>query len=297
MSERKAEPCSPEIGNTEEISRENSSDAEALLRWTSFEEVENIIGPYVSQAIQKAVYGGYKSAEEVYKDYKIFTHALIQLVEGRDKLPFGRYADEYYLHEALREKKKMLHWFSNMLSDASLDKIDRDWISDQLAEDKKSKHFCLDDLQFNTYWATKFQMVDKDVKSDLSRQKQEKFCGFIYHKENEFQADDLSERKKEFEELMRQISRAYAKLESLVERGATYYQTLWEVKDALSASKLAMAFQTLLRVEEKDLSRMWSEETVRGMKVGLKEKEKSDKARDICAANWNKTVASSGLVG
>ncbi|KAI3839207.1 hypothetical protein MKX03_032837, partial [Papaver bracteatum] len=44
----------------------------------------------------------------------------------------------------------------------------------------------------------------------------------------------------------------------------------------------------------KDLSSMWSEETVPGMNVVLKEKEKSDKARDICAANWNKTVASSG---
>ncbi|KAI3884373.1 hypothetical protein MKW92_039530 [Papaver armeniacum] len=297
MSERKAEPCSSEIGNTEEISRENSSDVEALLRWTNFEEVENIIGPYISQAIQKAVYGGYKSAQEVYEDYKIFTHALIRLVEGQDKLPFGHYADEYYLHVALQEKKKMLHWFSNMLSDASLDKIDRDWISDQLAEDKNSEHFCLDDLQFTTYWATKLKMVDEDVKSDLRRQKQEKLCGFIYHKENEFQADDLSERKKEFEELMRLISRADDKLESLVERGATYYQTLLEVKDAMSASMLGMAFQTLLRVDEKDLSRMWSEETVRGINVVLKEKEKSDKARDICAANWNKTLASSGLVG
>ncbi|XP_026385545.1 uncharacterized protein LOC113281110 isoform X2 [Papaver somniferum] len=292
MSERKAEPCSPEIGNTEVISRENSSDVEALLGWTSFEEVENIIGPCISQAIGKAVYGGYKSAQEVYDDYKIFTHALIRLVEGQDKLPFECYADD----EALQEKNKMLHWFSDMLSDASLGKIDRDWISGQLAEDKISEDFCLDDLQFNTYWAKKLKMVDDDVKSDLMRQKQEKLCGFIYHKENEFQADDLSERKKEFEELKRQISCTHDKLESLVERAATYYETLEEVKDPKSASMLGMAFQTLLRVDE-NLSSMWSEETVRGMDVVLKEKKKSVKARDICAANWNKTVASSGLVG
>ncbi|RZC60184.1 hypothetical protein C5167_021941 [Papaver somniferum] len=247
MSERKAEPCSPEIGNTEEI----SSDVKALLRWTSFEEVENIIGPYVSQAIHKAVNGGYKSAQEVYDDYKIFTHALIQLVKGQDKPEIGHYADEYFLHAALLEKKKMLQWFSNMLSDESLGKVDRDWINDQLVEDKNSEHFCLDDIQFNTYWDGKLKMVDEDVKSDLRRQKEEKLCGIIYHEENEFQADDLSERKKEFKELKGHISFTFSKLESLAKRSSAYHRTLWQVKHAMSISVLLTAFQSLLHVDEK----------------------------------------------
>ncbi|XP_026385453.1 uncharacterized protein LOC113281030 isoform X2 [Papaver somniferum] len=259
MSERKAEPCSPEIGNTEEI----SSDVKALLRWTSFEEVENIIGPYVSQAIHKAVNGGYKSAQEVYDDYKIFTHALIQLVKGQDKPEIGHYADEYFLHAALLEKKKMLQWFSNMLSDESLGKVDRDWINDQLVEDKNSEHFCLDDIQFNTYWDGKLKMVDEDVKSDLRRQKEEKLCGIIYHEENEFQADDLSERKKEFKELKGHISFTFSKLESLAKRSSAYHRTLWQVKHAMSISVLLTAFQSLLHVDEKDLSSMWSKETLR----------------------------------
>ncbi|RZC62378.1 hypothetical protein C5167_024133 [Papaver somniferum] len=113
-------------------------------------------------------------------------------------------------------------------------------------------------------------MVDKDVKSELIRQKEEKIVllGTIHHSQNEFQDDNLKERKS---------SRSSS------------VKSLALCEESLDAGN---GTPNILREDEKGLS----EETVRMTELVGKEKEKYDKARDVCAANRNKIVASSGLL-
>ncbi|KAI3913881.1 hypothetical protein MKW92_051666 [Papaver armeniacum] len=179
----------------------------------------------------------------------------------------------------------MLRSFSTMLSDTgTLQDKHKNWVLEQMEEDNADEplSYAIERIQ---YWDGTVNELDKDVQSEIRKQKKRKFK-FLKKKRNEYQADDnCVKRKGEVEELDHKISSTEKLLDDvLFKRSTSYYETLWSVGDR-STLDLQKAFFTLLRPDEDDLAKLWLEEAEGMQELIQKEKEQEKKARDICGGN------------
>ncbi|KAI3969036.1 hypothetical protein MKW92_050526 [Papaver armeniacum] len=163
------------------------------MEWRRFEEVENIVKPYVTEVIRKAVSGGYKTAREVFDDYKIFNSLRTKLTEVKEELMVESYANELIYYYALEKKAMMLRSFSSMLSDAALQDEHKEWIRKQKQKDDTDDllSYALVNIE---YWDGTVNRLNEDLQSEIRQQKKTKgeFLETIHHEENEFQADNFT---------------------------------------------------------------------------------------------------------
>ncbi|MCL7043939.1 hypothetical protein MKW94_010807, partial [Papaver nudicaule] len=247
-----------------------------LMKWTRFEEVQNIVGPYISHVIHKTRFGGYQSAREVLEDYKIFHSIRSKLVKGKKKLLIPINVSKYCYSYAVKEKALMLSGFSTMLSDAHIKNHHIGWIRQQLKEDDPKELILIAEIAIRNMdaWVKK---MEKDVQSEISEQKKEKLKYLERFRnefekiiQNEFQAGDIAKMVLEFEELKWKVSREKENMETLSAGLGplldAYYNTLENVGNRLTRNKLEGEFKKLLSDEdsERDLAKEWSEVT-RGM--------------------------------
>ncbi|MCL7025486.1 hypothetical protein MKW94_005756 [Papaver nudicaule] len=173
-------PCSREARETGVLDEILANKAK-LMEWTSFEEVETIVGPYISQVKRKAIYGGYQSAREVLEDYKIFYSIRTKLIEGKKKLLIQTYVAEYFYRFALKEKAMMLDGFSRMSDDAALfpDEFyqipddNANWMHQHLKKDDPKDLILYAEIFIRKLDAS-LKKMDKDVQSKINKQKEKK---------------------------------------------------------------------------------------------------------------------------
>ncbi|KAI3968286.1 hypothetical protein MKW92_032345 [Papaver armeniacum] len=293
------EPCtSKKQGRKRGNTNRNSSDMKVLMEWRRFEEVENIVKPYVTEVIRKAVSGGYKTAREVFDDYKIFNSLRTKLTEVKEELMVESYANELIFYYGLEKKAMMLRSFSSMLSDAALQDEHKKWIRKQKKKDATDDLLSYASVNIE-YWDGTVNRLNEDLQSEIRQQKKTKgeFLETIHHEENEFQADNFVERKGEFEELNSKISSTEKHLDDvLFKRSKTCYETLEKVGDR-STLDLEKEFFKLLPPEEEDLAELWQKETEDMEELVQKEEEREkikEKAIEICKASWSNVIGSSG---
>ncbi|MCL7032086.1 hypothetical protein MKW94_009206 [Papaver nudicaule] len=277
--------------------RENIIGA-LLMDWKSYDEVENILGPYVSQVIDKAHYGGYKSAREVFEDYKIFYSIRTKLTGGENKLRIPYEVAEYFCYYAQKEKAMMLCGFSTMLYDATLFPDHHhiqdhhiQWIHQQLKEYDDPNELILGaEYLIRQVDARVLTLLrDKDVQSELDKQKKQKIkCLEKFQNEfekiiqNDFQDDGIDKMVLAFEELKCKMSCAEKLLETLAHgltrRIDTYCETLCNVGNRFTISILEREFKKLLSDEdsEGDLAKEWSEVT-----EGMRELDKIERKNEL----------------